>query len=260
MSEPLHEVYAIRYAHHGERRSSEVFLGGDPHDRPMPLDYYVWAVRGPSGVVVLDTGFSRERAVTRQRTFLRCPGDGLRAIGIEPAEVPHVVISHMHYDHVGNHHLFPKATYHIQDREMAYATSRHMCHDNLRGGYEAEDVMEMVRRLFAGRLAYHSGDEELAPGISLHHIGGHTDGQMAMRVKTRRGWMVLASDSAHFYENLSGRPFAYVFHVGDTLEGNRRLRQLADSEALIIPGHDPLVMQRHPPAGPGLDGIVHRLD
>jgi glyoxylase-like metal-dependent hydrolase (beta-lactamase superfamily II) len=261
MSEPLHEIYAIRYAHHAERRSNEVFLGGDPHDRAMPLDYFVWAIRGPSGSWVVDTGFSRERAVERQRTFLRCPGEGLRAIGIEPAEVPNVIITHMHYDHAGNHHLFPNAVFHLQDTEMAYATGRHMCHDALRFGYEAADVAEMVRRLYAGRVRYHDGDDVLAPGLSVHRIGGHTNGQQSVRVMTRRGWMVLASDAAHFYDNfLQNRPFAYIFHVGDTLAGFQKLRRLADAEELVIPGHDPLVMQRHPPAGPGLEGIAIRLD
>ncbi|MBM3599667.1 MAG: N-acyl homoserine lactonase family protein [Alphaproteobacteria bacterium] len=261
MTGPKYEVYAVRYARHDERRSSEVFLGGDPHDRAMPLDYFVWAIRGPKSVWVVDTGFTAERAVQRKRTFLRCPSAGLRAIGIDANEVENVIITHMHYDHVGNHHLFPKAVYHIQDREMAYATSRHMCNDNLRGGYEAEDVAEMVYRLYAGRLRYHAGDEMLEPGLSVHHIGGHTDGQMAVRIRTRRGWLVLASDSAHFYANfIENRPFAYIFHVGDTLEGFRKLRSLAESEDMVIPGHDPLVMQRHPPAGPGLEGIAVRLD
>ena len=40
----VYEVYAIKYAHHA-RRAAENFIGGDPHDGPMPLDYFVWLIR-----------------------------------------------------------------------------------------------------------------------------------------------------------------------------------------------------------------------
>jgi glyoxylase-like metal-dependent hydrolase (beta-lactamase superfamily II) len=73
--------------------------------------------------------------------------------------------------------------------------------------------------------------------------------------------VVLASDVTHYFENMdSGRPFTTTFHVGDTLEGYDRLRALAPSPDHIVPGHDPLVMQLYPSAGPELDGIAVRLD
>ena len=141
-----YEVYAVRYAHH-PRRASENFLGGDPHNGPMPLDYFVWAMVGPEKTFVLDTGFDPETGKKRGRQHLRSPGDGLKLIGVEPKEVEDVIISHMHYDHAGNHDLFPNARYHIQDKEMAYCTGRSMCHRQLRGSFEPDDVAAMVRRL-----------------------------------------------------------------------------------------------------------------
>jgi branched-chain amino acid transport system permease protein len=99
----------------------------------------------------------------------------------------------MHYDHAGNLDLFPNATFHIQDREMMYCTGRCMCHPTLRDSFEPADVIGMVTRLFAGRAKFHDGAAELAPGISLHFIGGHTMGLQSVRVLTRRGWVVLAS-------------------------------------------------------------------
>ena len=112
-----------------------------------------------------------------------------------------------------------------------------------------------------GRVAFHDGAAEIAPGMSVHHIGGHTNGLQCVRVMTRRGWLVLASDAAHLYAHMEqGRAFPTVYNVGDMLEGHKTLRQLASSSAAIIPGHDPLVMQRYPAARPDLEGIAVRLD
>jgi glyoxylase-like metal-dependent hydrolase (beta-lactamase superfamily II) len=255
-----YEVYAIKYARH-ERRAGANFLGGDPHDGPMPIDYFLWAIRGGGKTYVLDTGFDAVQAEKRKRTLIRPPGEGLKLIGIDPAEIEDVFISHLHYDHAGNHDLFPKARYHLQEKEMRYCTGRAMCHRALRGSFEAEDVAAMVRRLFAGRLAFHDGDAEVAPGISLHAIGGHTMGLQALRVATKRGFVVLAADAAHLYANIEEeRPYVTVYDVAQMMEGHRTLKRLAASPAHIVPGHDPKVLERYPPARPGLEGIAVRLD
>jgi glyoxylase-like metal-dependent hydrolase (beta-lactamase superfamily II) len=259
------EAYAIRYAHH-HRTARENFLGGDPHDGPMPLDYFIWAVRaffenGRERVFVIDTGFDEPMARKRGREMLRPPDEGLRAIGIDAAAVEDVILSHMHYDHCGNHALFPAARYHVQDREMFFATGRHMGHAHMRIPFEESDVLEMVRRLFAGRLVFHDGDDEIAPGLSVHRVGGHSMGLQMVRVNTRRGWVVLASDASHYYANMEqGRPYPITYSVGETLEGYARAYQLASSPGHVIPGHDPLVLERYPPPRPELAGWIARLD
>ena len=101
-------------------------------------------------------------------------------VGIDPDSVKDVIISHMHYDHTGNNDLFPNATYHLQDREMAFCTGRCMCHPQLRRSFEEEDVTAMIGRLFRGRVQFHDGTDELAPGITVHHVGGHT-GQLGLQ-------------------------------------------------------------------------------
>ncbi len=260
MSSDTYQIYAIRYAHH-ERRANENFYGGDPHDGPMPLDYFVWAIVGDERTIVFDTGFDAEMAKKRKREFLHPPRDGLRAVGVDPDAVRDVVISHMHYDHAGNNDLFPNATFHLQDREMAFCTGRCMCHQDVRRSFELGDVTAMVGRVFQGRVHFHDRDDEIAPGITVHHVGGHTAGLQFMRVKTARGWVVLASDASHFYANFEQmRAYATVYNVGDMLEGFSRLKRLATSPQHVIPGHDPLVLQRYPAAKPGLEGIAVRLD
>jgi glyoxylase-like metal-dependent hydrolase (beta-lactamase superfamily II) len=263
MTAPRYEVYAIKYAHHA-RRASENFLGGVPHDAhdgPMPIDYFVWLIRGDGRDIVVDTGFSAATAARRQREHLRCPTEGLRMLGCDARAVKDVVITHLHYDHVGNFDLFPAASFHLQDDEMQYATGRYMAQPLFGGAFDVEDVVGMVRNAYAGRVRFHGGDAELAPGLSLHLIGGHTRGLQVVRVQTRRGAVVLASDASHLYANMEQvRPFPIVFDVGAMVDGYQRLRALADSPAHIIPGHDPLVLARYPAPSPALEGIAARLD
>lgn len=255
-----YEVYAVRYATRDASRRDH-FIGGDPHDAPMPMDYFVWLVRDAQRIFVIDTGFSPEMAAKRNRRLLRTPKDGLSLLGVAADQVRDVVLTHLHYDHVGTFGDFPQAQFHLQDAEMNFATGRHMCDGFLNHSYEADEIAAMVRLVFKNRVSFHSGTHELAPGLSLHHIGGHTAGLQCVRVATRRGWLVLASDASHYYEHMrSGRCFTVAFHLGEMLQGYRTMRELASSPDHIIPGHDPLVMRYYPAAAPELEGIAVRLD
>ena len=257
---PEYEIYGVRYAHR-EGSSNEHFLGGDPHDSPMPLDYYVWALVGAGHTFVVDAGFGEQEARSRGRELLRSPAEGLRLVGVEPSDVEDLIITHMHYDHAGTLDDFPNARIHVQDLEMQFATGRQMLHQGIRFAFNVEDVVAMVRRLFREKVVFHQGDQELAPGVSVHHIGGHTMGLQVVRVWTQRGWMVLASDASHFYANMQqGRPFPVLYNVGEMFAGWERCRELAESDDHIIPGHDPLVLQRYPAVSSALEGIAARLD
>jgi len=255
------KLFAVKYGTHARTAARNFMQLKDPHDAPYPIDYYVWACVSDSRAVVIDTGFTREAAESRGRTWHRCPVDSLKLIGVDPDQVGDVVITHMHYDHGGNLGRFPRATFHIQDSEMAFATGRYMRYPVLRHSYDADDVCGLVRKLYMDRVEFHDGDDELFPGLTLHHVGGHTQGMQFVRAFTQRGWVVLASDAMHLYANwLDRNPYPTVVHIGDMLEGHRKVERLADSRDHVIPGHDPRVMERYPAPAPELEGIVARLD
>jgi len=74
---PNYEIYAIKYAEH-HRMSKDNFLGGDAHDHPMPLDYYIWVIRHERQVWVFDTFLQKRQSrggvissVAQARGFVR---------------------------------------------------------------------------------------------------------------------------------------------------------------------------------------------
>ena len=144
---------------------------------------------------------------------------------------------------------------------MAYATGPCMCYDDLRQPFTAGHICEMVNKVYSGRVAFSDGDSEIAPNVSVHMIGGHTGGLQCVRVLTRRGWVVLASDASHFYENFQKQKlFPIVLDAQAMLRGFARLQDLAETPDHVVPGHDPLVRAIYPAENERLTGIVHRLD
>jgi glyoxylase-like metal-dependent hydrolase (beta-lactamase superfamily II) len=255
-------VYAIRYATMSPRTPHLNFLLPDPHETAaQDLDYFVWLIRGSGGRdILVDTGFNAVEAQARSRKLTFNPVEALARFGVLADDIRDVVVTHLHYDHAGNLDLFPNARFHLQDREMSYATGRCMCHGLLRHPFSVEHVTLMVRHVFSERVTFHSGDGEVAPGVTLHRVGGHSDGLQVVRVETARGPVVLASDASHYYANMHRRsPFPILYNLGDMSEGWNTVERLAGHPDRVIPGHDPIVTEIYPRASDKVDAYSLHL-
>ena len=243
------EVHAVKYADRNARIRGDSFIFDDDHNAPHPMDYFMWVLIRGDDVILVDTGYDDAEASTRDRPIRLDPRAALAPLELMPEQITDAIVTHLHYDHAGGLHLFPNAKLHMQSAEMAFATGPCMCHDVLKMPFTAEHVCEAVKRLYAGKLKFYDGDGQIAEGVTVHCIGGHSRGLQAVRVETAAGAMVLASDAAHFYENLFLRkPFPIVVDLQNMLDGFDRLETLASAPSLIVPGHDPLVT-RHFPQG-----------
>jgi glyoxylase-like metal-dependent hydrolase (beta-lactamase superfamily II) len=252
------EVYAVKYAERNSRTRRDSFLFEDNHDAPHDMDYFIWVLRRDDEILLVDTGYDEEEAAKRGRPIQSSPVEALVPLGITAEMVKTVIVTHLHYDHAGGLHHFPQATIHMQAAEMAYATGPCMCHGLLRAPYSAAHVCEAIQRAYSGKVVFHDGDGEVAKGVTVHRIGGHSRGLQAVRVMTSSGWLCLASDASHYYENFRRNvPFPIVVDVEDMLAGFATVQKLASSPDLVIPGHDPLVRRYFPPVG---DGNISRLD
>jgi glyoxylase-like metal-dependent hydrolase (beta-lactamase superfamily II) len=248
--EDTYELLALRYATMQARTQASNFIFPDDHAAPDPLDFYVFVIRGAGRTYVVDTGYGQADADKRGRQLTCLPAEMLARVGIDAKTTRDVILTHMHWDHAGGIDQFPAATFHVQDAEMAYCTGRCMCHAVMRQPFDAEHVVAAVRALYGQRMRFHDGTTELAPGISLHLIGGHSKGIQCIRVRTKRGWVVLAGDTTHLWANLRKRsPFPIVVDMEQMLSGFDTLESLADGPDHIIPGHDPLILKRFPREG-----------
>ncbi|MEM7508366.1 MAG: N-acyl homoserine lactonase family protein [Pseudomonadota bacterium] len=252
------EVYALKYGTRPARTRMESFLFDDNHDGPHPIDYFIWVVRNETRTILVDTGYDTEEAARRGRPITLHPVEALAQINIRPEEIDEVIVTHLHYDHAGTLDSFPNAKFHVQAAEMAYATGPCMCMSALKMPFSVEHIVQMVKHVYSGKVIFHEGDAGIAPGVTVHAIGGHSKGLMSVRVKTEAGWLCLASDAAHFYENfLKRKAFPIVVDVEAMYKGWDIIQGLASSPEQCVPGHDPLVLDLFPRIGP--PGVL-RLD
>src|ERR1700749_3399977 len=149
-----YEIYALRYATMA-RTPQMNFLSPDPHETSaQDLDYFVWLVRGGGRNILVDTGFNADEAKLRGRKLMLNPVDALAGFGVKADEIKDVIVTHLHYGHAGNLDRFPSARFHLQDKEMAYATGRCMCNPVLRHAFDLDDMLQMVRCVYHGRAEF----------------------------------------------------------------------------------------------------------
>jgi glyoxylase-like metal-dependent hydrolase (beta-lactamase superfamily II) len=258
-----HEVLAIRYATLESRRRDLFFryetYGEDDGEQTVEMAYYFWVLRSAQSTIVVDTGYAPAVGARRGRA-LRCdPVAAARAVGVEPDAVETVIVTHFHYDHVGNLAAYPNATLLVPRRELDFWTGPLAAREQFAAHVEAAEIAAIADADRAGRVRATDGVEEVAPGVTTITVGGHSPGQQLVRVAAAGGEVVLASDAVHFYEELErDRPFGVIADLGEMYEAYDLLKELAAAGATVVPGHDPEVHARF--AAAGADGNAVRLD
>jgi len=253
-----YEVLAVRY---GTRQTSaaDVFLSypvyGEP-DRPLGMDYFFWVARSPSRTIVVDSGFSPEGGAARRRTTLMDMATALRAAGVNPDDVGQVVVTHAHYDHIGGLPAFRAAEVIMTRSEYEFWTGPLGDRTLFAHHTEATEISHLRSLRAAGRLTLTGRSHQVAPGVTLTEVGGHTPGQAVVTVDGGPGRIVLASDAVHYYEELErDRPFTTVVNLAGMYAAFDQIREMEqDAGTRVIAGHDPVVAECFP-AFHGEDGV-----
>lgn len=256
-----YRVVAVRVGTRATERS-DVYLNyrlyGEA-DGPATVDYYFWVLQGSHGTVVVDTGFHEYAGRKRNRTLLLHPAEALARLGIDPAGVEDVIVTHGHYDHIGNLDLFPNARIHMAEAEYRFWTSPTAGHVQFAFYSEANEIDQLRSAEAEGRLKLFTREAVPAPGLNVVEVGGHTPGQSIVYVPTSDGEVLLASDAVHFYEELErDMPFTAISDLPAMYAAFAFIREEATNRGLtVVPGHDPDVLTRFRackelPAGSGI--------
>lgn len=259
----VYELYAVRYGVDLSRPATANFIpvpGFEYPDSDSSLHLYVWVAVSGDRVVMIDGGAGEATARGRGFDYERNPIESLRVLGIDPGDVGDVVVTHLHWDHAGNLRGLPGATVHLHPAEIAYATGPAMSHRYLRRPYDLGQIGDVVSLVHDGRVNFTDrGVTEVAPGLTVHPLGGHTPGMQVVRVPTARGVVVVASDARHYYANgETGVPFPVVVHMDDYCAASVEVDRMAESPDHVIAGHDPSVTARYPAIAE--DELIMRLD
>ena len=244
-----YEVYAVRFATLADFPVSSLIAGAD-RARRMDIAMMIWVLKGADGrVAIVDSGFHREQYF-RQFTVKDyiTPSDAIAPLGLKPADVTDIFLSHMHWDHAGGIDLFPSARVWLQKEEYDYYTGDAWQSARTHGGIDADDVLEIVRRNTMGKVSFVRGDDETSlSGIGFGIGGKHTFQSQFVTVTTRTGTVVMASDNVYLYENMDAhKAIAQTLDAVSNLRTQDRMRSLASDPRLVVPGHDPAVFDRFP--------------
>jgi len=254
---PEYEVYAISYAVIPDFPVSALVAGAD-RSRKMDIQMMFWLIKGPGGKnVIVDCGFYREKFLKQWKTrdFVK-PSEAIAKAGLRAEDITDIIISHIHWDHADGMDLFPNATVWIQKDEYQYYTGE-AWQPGERSQADPDDVLMLVKLNIDHRVRFVDGDnQEPIPGIKVYTGGKHTFASQYAAVNTKSGAVVLASDNLYLYENLEKHvPIAATLDAASNLKAQERMKEIASSPRLIVPGHDPAVFSRFPAPGGGVARI-----
>lgn len=229
-------MWALRAGRSEMDRSVATYLQG--MGEPLVIPHTMFLLQGPS-VVLVDTSFESVEAVKAAypqqiwREPEEEPAALLATLGLRPSQVEMVICTHLHYDHCGTNRSYPQARVYVQRDELDYAlapTALIMEQEffSPSGGFTPPFSIEQMQLV--------NGDVEIASGLRVVRLPGHTPGLQGVLVETSRGRLCLAGDHIMLRENFeAGIPVGLHTNVDAWYLSTAKLKKLTD---WVIPSHD----------------------
>ncbi len=234
-------VFALSWGR-SERFLHRSLLADAPEGERVPASWMAWLILDGDQAVLVDTGATDPGLLARWGIGERRPVPALLArVGLRPEDIDDLVLTHPHWDHLGDTGRYTGARVWLQREALAWA-ERKVADGREHAGVRPRDLAAL--RTAGERLSLLDGDHALSESVTLRAGGGHTPGAQWVEVRRPSGSVALASDIACVYENLE-RDVA----PGGSLDGAADRRAMEEMRRLVglagvIPGHDPRVEER----------------
>lgn len=248
----IDSMLSVRYGErvvHKKDVFNDYFQYGLP-DGDLHMDYNFWVMKSGDRVVLMDTGYDIAARDWLGEISVKPTPDALELIDLDPLSVEMVITSHFHYDHIGYLGLFENARIVSGQKEYDYWFAKRDAHA-LEGEFTTEENLVPVERAQReGRLHLINEPTEVFPGITVYQVGGHCPGEVIAQIDTTSGPFILASDAAHFYEQLEHQwPFFAYTNLDEMRAALAFIVKLAgETGATVIPGHDGRTRDKFPAA------------
>jgi glyoxylase-like metal-dependent hydrolase (beta-lactamase superfamily II) len=212
---------------------------------PVPT----WLIEGEDKNILIDTGLGDcDEIMSMQKSYgidyiatKDSDEDIVTALGtkgLTPADIDIVVLTHLHFDHIGNNELFSKARFIVQKDEVPFLISP--------PPFATFYYREWQHKLtsISDRLDIIEGNYKLSKTVELIKVGGHAAGQMVVMVDTILGKVCIASDFYYNYTNVNRSwPMGPLWNVQQWIDNDRWIKGNAD---IIIPNHDYAMLEKYP--------------
>ena len=210
-------------------------------------------IEHPSGLILIDTGAgNKENAKFKDIYGLENEGaddgtmleDGLKEIGVAPADIAIVINTHLHFDHAGGNTRnrpdgsievsFPNATYIVRRGEYEYAMNSN---ERTAASYFERNWVPLDQ---ADRIEWVSREKEIVKGVRVIPTPGHTPFHQSVLIESAGDRAFYLGDLVPTHAHLP-LPWIMGYDVEPlvTLETKRRILKQADDENwLVIFEHD----------------------
>lgn len=254
-----YEIYALKYATLAQPSPIAEWVAGGPQKDSVDIIFMFWLIKDNAGKnILVDAGCSGDLQNAKDFGLYKVtrPDSVLLQIGVEPASITDIIISHPHWDHIDGIKFFPNAQVWMQKEDYNYYVSGAWQKGGNKGGFEKSDVLTIVEKNIAGKVTLVNGDnKEIFPGIKVFTGSRHTYNSQYVQVQSGNDRIIIASDNIWVYyslEKMLPAPSYGTFDAKGYVAAMKRMKTLASKIDYIIPGHDGRLFTKFPKVTPDI--------